>query len=103
MPIYLNTTGNSSLGIAVCDRCRRKFPIGALRADPNLPGLMVCDADRDLYDPYRLAPRQTEDITLAFVRREFDIATNPGGVIGEAGDTFLITEEGDGFFVFGGD
>lgn len=103
MPIFLNTTGHSHLGVAVCDRCRRKFPLDALRPDPNLPGLMVCDADRDFYDPYKLPPRQVENVTLPFIRREFDIATNPGGFITEDGDSFLITEEGDAFLVFYGD
>lgn len=103
MAVFLDTSGNTSLGVAVCDRCRRKFPIGALKADPNSPGLMVCDADRDEYDPYRLAPRVTESITLPFVRREFDIATNPGGVISEDGDYFFITEEGDGWLIFDGE
>ena len=103
MPIYLNTTGNPTLGVAVCDRCRKKFPLGALRADPNAPGLMVCDADRDQFDPYRLPPRQAENITLPFVRREFDIATNPGGAITEDGDRFLLLEEGGGWLVFDGE
>lgn len=102
MPVYLNTLGRAHLAIAVCDRCRRKFPIDELKADPNSPGLMVCDADRDIYDPYRLPPRQAESITLPFMRREFDIATDPEGVITEDGNSFLITEDGDGFLVFDG-
>lgn len=102
MPIYLNTIGEQHLSVAVCDRCRRKFPIGALRPDPNYPGLMVCDADRDQYDPYRLSPRTPEDINLPFIRREFDIATNPGGAISEDGNSFLITEDGDYFLVYDG-
>jgi len=68
MPTFLNTTGNPTLAIGICDRCRRKFPIGELKSDPNSPGLMVCAADRDQFDPYRLPARQTEDITLRFVR-----------------------------------
>lgn len=68
MPTFLNTTGNPTLAIAICDRCRRKFPAGELQPDPNSPGLMVCTADRDQFDPYRLPARQTENITLRFVR-----------------------------------
>lgn len=68
MPAFLNTTGKPTLAIGICDRCRRKFPIGDLSSDPNSPGLMVCAADRDQFDPYRLPARQTEDITLRFVR-----------------------------------
>ena len=68
MPRFLDTRGNSSLGIAICGRCSRKFPIGELRSDPNYPGLMVCRDDLDLYDPYRLPARGTEDITLTHPR-----------------------------------
>lgn len=64
MPVFLDTRGNTSLAIGVCDRCKRKFPIGELRPDPNSPGLRVCEADRDLYDPWRLPARKTENITV---------------------------------------
>ena len=68
MTMFLDTTGNASLGIAICDRCKRKFPIVELRPDPNSPGLMVCAKDYDQFDPWRLAARTPEDITLPFVR-----------------------------------
>ena len=68
MPRFLNTRGNPTLGIGICGRCSQKFPLAALKPDPNAPGLMVCDADRDQLDPYRLPARQVEDITLPFVR-----------------------------------
>jgi hypothetical protein len=102
MPIFLDTRGNSSLGIAICGRCSRKFPIGELAPDPNYPGLRVCAADRDEYDPYRLPARQTEDITLRFPRPDTPIPTNPSGVITEDGFEFLITEDGDYYLVFTG-
>jgi hypothetical protein len=31
-----------------------------LRADPNVPGLLVCKDCTDVYDPYRLPQRQPE-------------------------------------------
>lgn len=68
MPVFLDTTGRSTLAIGICGRCSRKFPLDELGPDPNYPGLMTCDADRDDYDPYRLPARQTEDITLRFPR-----------------------------------
>ena len=68
MPRFLNTRGNPTLGIGICGRCSQKFPLADLKPDPNAPGLMVCDADRDQLDPYRLPARQVEDITLPFVR-----------------------------------
>jgi hypothetical protein len=68
MPRFLNTRGQPTLGIGICGRCSQKFPLAALKPDPNAPGLMVCDADRDQLDPYRLPARQTEQINLPFVR-----------------------------------
>lgn len=44
------------------------MPLAQLSPDPNTPGLMVCEEDLDLFDPYRLPPRVPEDITLPFVR-----------------------------------
>jgi len=68
MAIFLDTTGNTTLGIGTCARCWRKFPIGELLSDPNSPGLKVCIDDLDDFDPYRLPARVTEDITLPFYR-----------------------------------
>jgi hypothetical protein len=68
MSLYLNTRGNTVLSVALCARCSRKFPSKELSPDPNYPGLMVCKADLDLYDPYRLPAPQTERINLDFVR-----------------------------------
>jgi hypothetical protein len=66
--IYLDTSGNTSLAIGICGRCSRKFPIGELHPDPNYPGLLVCEADRDVFDPYRLPARQPENIALRYAR-----------------------------------
>jgi len=93
MPIYLDTQGNPTLGIGICDRCARKFPIGELHRDPNSPGLRVCIDDKDEYDPYRLPARQPEKVTLAFVRPDVSLATNPSGFIDEAGNEFFIEED----------
>jgi hypothetical protein len=41
--------------------------------DPNYPNLMVCSEDRDNYDPYRLAPRQPDNIVLPFVRPDLPL------------------------------
>lgn len=68
MPRFLNTTGNATLGIAICSRCQFKFPLGELQPDANIPGLLVCDQDRDNYDPYRLPARPPDKISLPFVR-----------------------------------
>jgi hypothetical protein len=75
MPLFIDTTGNPTLGLGICGRCSRKMPLHQLHDDPNMPGLKVCEADRDDYDPYRLPARPPEDITLPFVRPDVEIAT----------------------------
>ena len=74
MSVFLDTRGRSKLAIAICARCSCKFPWDELVSDPNAPGLMVCRDDLDQLDPYRLAPRETEDITLEWARPDVSIA-----------------------------
>ena len=99
MPLYLDTRGRSTLGIGLCARCSRKFSLDDLHSDLNFPGLMVCKDDLDEFDPYRLPARQTEDITLRFVRPDVSIATDPAGVIAEDGNYFLVTEDFEEFLL----
>lgn len=70
-----------------------------LYPDPNSPGLRVCLADRDEYDPYRLPARQPEKITLPFVRPDANIATNPAGLVTEDDNEFIITNDGEDYIV----
>ena len=99
MPKYLDTSGNSTLGIAICARCSRKFPLGELQPDPNYPALMVCRDDVDQYDPYRLAPRPADQIVLPFVRPDLPLNTNPSGLVNEQDNLFIITENNEGYIV----
>lgn len=75
MSLFLDTTGNKTLGIGICDRCKRKFPIDELRRDRDNPGLLVCDEDNDEKDPYKLPPRKSENISLRNIRPDVDIST----------------------------
>ena len=95
MSIYLDTRGKSTLGIAICGRCSRKFPLDELQSDPNYPGLRVCKVDMDEYDPYRLPARQPEVIALRYPRPDTPISTNPAGVVAQNNLQFLISEDGD--------
>lgn len=100
MSVFLDPSGQPTYGIAICGRCSRKMLLSDLSPDPNYPGLMVCEEDRDQYDPYRLAPRRTDQIVLPFNRPDTPINTHPAGVIQEAGDEFFITEDGNGYLEF---
>jgi len=83
MPIFLDTTGLTSIAIGVCDRCKMKRAFVQLGPDPNFPGLRVCDQGcRDQFAPYRLAARKTERINLRFPRPDVPIG---------AGDNYLMT------------
>ena len=103
MPVFLDPTGNTNYGIGICQRCSRKFFLHELHSDPNTPGLKVCIDDLDDYDPYRLAPRQADRITLPFYRPDEDLTAggpnpNPhflGGVRETEGpDSLRVTEDG---------
>lgn len=97
MSLYLDPRGRSCYGIAICARCKKKFFVDELRPDPNYPNLMVCKNDRDEYDPYRLAPRPADKITLPFVRPDETVDTTPSGLITEDENYFIITEDGQGY------
>ena len=97
MSIYLDTRGNSVLSVAICDRCSRKFAYTDLAPDPNYPGMRVCAADRDQFDPWRLPAIQTENIALRHPRPDAYIGIdnrhlvtqgNPNG----AGDSIFIDQ-----------
>jgi hypothetical protein len=90
MSIYLDTRGRSTLGIGLCARCSRKMSLDELFSDPNSPGLRVCREDLDQLDPYRLPPRQPDQITLPFVRPDSPLNTNPAGLVTEDDNSFLI-------------
>lgn len=97
---FLDPTGQPTYGIGICGRCSRKMFLSELAPDPNFPGLMVCEADRDQYDPYRLAPRAPDKIVLPFVRPDTQLGTRPAGVIQEQGEQFIITEDGEEYLEF---
>lgn len=97
MSVFIDPTGEPTYGIGICARCSRKFKLAELHSDPNYPNLMVCDADTDEYDPYRLAPREPDQIVLPFNRPDVPLNTRPAGVIQEAGAEFIVTESEAGY------
>jgi hypothetical protein len=62
-----------------------------LFSDPNSPGLRVCREDLDELDPYRLPPRQPDQITLPFVRPDTPLNSDPDGLVTEDDNNFLIS------------
>lgn len=99
MSVWLDTRGQPSLAIGICGRCSRKFPIGELLPDPNNPGLRVCAADRDDFDPWRLPARSPDQIAVRYPRPDTPIGTDPAGFISEDGDVFIVTEDGDEYLL----
>lgn len=97
MSRFIDPTGQSTFGLALCARCSRKLPLAELSPDPNYPNLMVCREDSDDYDPYRLAPRAEDQVVLSFVRPDLPLSTNPSGVIAQNGTQFIVSEDGQRF------
>ena len=87
---FVDPTGQPTFGIGLCGRCSAKLPLAQLFSDPNSPGLMVCKDDLDQLDPWRLPARQTEDITLPFVRPDTKIDV-PASLAAQ--DTTLIANQ----------
>ena len=95
--MFIDPSGQSTYGLGICARCSRKMVLADLAPDPNSPGLMVCEADRDDYDPYRLAPRKEDQIVLPFVRPDTSISSRPSGIITQDGTEFIVSEDGQRF------
>lgn len=82
MPTFLNTEGNSTIAIFICDRCKMKRAMSEARPDPNFPGLKVCQQGcADEKDPYRLPARKTEKITLQYPRPDVSVAIDPNDIV----------------------
>lgn len=95
MPLFLDPRGRATYGIGICARCSRKMFLDQLHSDPNSPGLMVCERDLDVLDPYRLPARQTEDINLPFVRPDLDLTgASPPLSVRDVLGRRLVTEDG---------
>ena len=100
MPTFLDTRGNSVLSIAICDRCKMKRAKSVMRADPNFPGLQVCNEGcADQLDPYRLPARKTEKITIRFPRPDVSVAADDNNIVttqnGVTGGSFIISTQGN--------
>lgn len=61
---------------AICQRCQLRGYYAEMVEDVNIPGLYVHPHCADMIDPYRLAPRPTEDITLSRPRPDAPVSTS---------------------------
>jgi hypothetical protein len=95
MPRFLDTIGNATIAIFICDRCKMKRAIVEAMPDPNFPGLKVCQQGcADEKDPYRLPARKTEKITLQFPRPDVSVAVDPNDIATDnQGAVILSTEQ----------
>lgn len=75
MPLYLNTLGEKTLTVAVCDRCHFRRKLVDLVSDPNAPGLRVCVTCADEFDPWRLPARAQDKITIEYPRPDVPLTT----------------------------
>lgn len=94
MPRFLDTISNPVVAIGICDRCGFKFPIMELMPDPNFPGLRVDKRCIDQLDPYRLPARQSETISLQFVRPDQPIDVNVLALYSPDASLFLMNASG---------
>ena len=96
MPKFLDTTGNSSIAIFICARCKMKRPIIEAQPDPNFPGLIVCQQGcADEKDPYRLPARKTERINLRYPRPDVTVADTSSGIVtANQSEIYISTENG---------
>ena len=96
MGMFLDTIGNASLAIFICDRCRMKRAMDEQMPDPNFPGLRVCQQGcADEKDPYRLPARKTERINLRFPRPDVSVAINQNNLVTTSTQDFTISTEGN--------
>lgn len=96
MPRFLDTLGGSDIAIFVCDRCKMKRAHSTARTDPNFPGLLVCsEGCADEMDPYRLAARPTEKITIRFPRPDVSVAVTEADLVSNGYSSSILSTQGN--------
>jgi hypothetical protein len=87
MSRFINTKGQPTLGIGICQRCQTKRRLADLVEDGNIKGFRVCDPIQwpsrgcwDTYDPWRLPAPPPDRLNLPFVRPDTDVTIYPDGL-----------------------
>ncbi len=73
MSLYLPVRTKGKASIAICNRCQMKIYYDDLKQDPNNKQ-WYCTNCVDIYDPWRLPARRTEDISLNHPRPDVPLA-----------------------------
>lgn len=82
---FIDTRGEPTLGIVVCQRCQTKRKLADVIEDGNIKKFYVCKPEIsrgcwDQYDPFRLPAPPPDDYRLPFVRPDTNIAIEPDGL-----------------------
>lgn len=67
--------GKSNIANIICSRCQMRMAHADAVQDQNSPGLWGHEECMDAKDPWRLPPRQTENITLPHPRKDSPLDT----------------------------
>jgi hypothetical protein len=95
MPMFLKPSfKNSSYGIGICDRCKKKMFLDDMVSDGAVSGLRVCVECRDGPDPYLLPHRLIENIFLKNPRPDVRLVVEDGLIRVTEDGLVRITEGG---------
>ena len=97
---FINTIGNSNLGIGICDRCHTKAALVDLVDDGDVTGLKVHAECRDTLSPYKMQPKEMDSITLPFTRPDLMSSSDgsgsyQGSVQVSSGETYSRDQNGN--------
>lgn len=73
MSRFLDTHGERVLSPYICDRCKQRGRYSEMMADPDKEGLFVHKDCADQKDPWKLPPRQSEEITVPNPRPDVEL------------------------------
>ena len=68
MSRFLDTRGEQVLSPYICDRCKMIKRFSEMVEDEDKQGLWVCRDCSDQIDPWKLPPRESEDVTIPHPR-----------------------------------
>lgn len=70
MSIFGVNRGKTNIANGICDRCRLRMANADMVEDKDKPGIWGHPECMDGIDPWKLPPRQPEDVTVQHPRRD---------------------------------